>query len=107
MQGHGARVRTGYGPRPADERELIPTVERELISAVERELISGVVRELISGVVRELIPGGVRLLAFVSIRVSYPCPFAVCIRGEKGGAGLGDRGREGGSVSRGGGNVLG
>jgi hypothetical protein len=81
MRGHGARL--GYRPRPSDEQELIPTVMQELSPTV------------------------VCLLAFASIRVSYSCPFVVSVRGEKGGTGLGDRGREGGSVSRCRGSVLG
>jgi hypothetical protein len=81
MQGHGARL--GYRPRPSDEQELIPTVMQELSPTV------------------------VFLLAFASIRFSYSCPFVVSVRGEKGGAGLGNRGRERGSVSRWGRNVLG
>jgi hypothetical protein len=37
----------GASPRPADERELIPTVEWELIPAVERELIPAVEQEFV------------------------------------------------------------
>jgi hypothetical protein len=44
---------------------------------------------------QELIPTVLGLLTFASIRVSYSCPFAIPVRGEKGGVGLVDRGREG------------
>jgi hypothetical protein len=44
---------------------------------------------------QELILTVMRLLPFASIRVSYSCPLAVSVRGEKGGSGLADRGREG------------
>ena len=49
---------------------------------------------------QELIPTVMRLLPFASIHVSYSCPFAVPIRGEKGGAALADRGREGSYLCR-------
>ncbi len=55
MEGHSARLTDR--PRPADEQELIPTVMQELILTVMRFLI------------------------FVSVRVSYSCPFAVVLSG--------------------------
>jgi hypothetical protein len=55
MEGHCARLTDR--PRPADEQELIPTVMQELILTVMRFLI------------------------FVSVRVSYSCPFAVVLSG--------------------------
>jgi hypothetical protein len=63
MEGHSARLTDR--PRPADEQELIPTVMQELIPTVMQELILTVMRFLI----------------FVSVRVSYSCPFAVVLSG--------------------------